>query len=362
MNYSSTCIHRWPLGGSLDEMQVADGFTPFSCIQFTQNMKNKLWNLRNVLYVATLLLPIAVLTNSCDRTSVDNFSSSVLMKSKWTSHEAEFNEYSDWAEYVQHIWTFYFTSTSEGILVATDKWIDSSGIDDEGYDTSNIFFTYTVSGNTVTCLMENGTTYRLVYEDGCLTMGDSRYTPATPSSGDQQMIGRMQEEHQYRGNYEMDYQIGFDNKLYPTIYNKKTKTYEHHIFMGFGVLENTYLRGISEFGIALNTSEGTVDNKSGMTASGVNVSVHKIMNQSLKCFTHMLSDNKAHMWNAVVTVTSKYKTVSLDYRCIFYAGKKVNIDYNYFDTDGSGYVYSKNAGTETYTPARIVDEEGNQIY
>lgn len=326
-------------------------------------MRNQQSKTRIALYVALLLLPLSGLICSCssDESTGDNLTS-VLMKSKWTNNEAEFNEYDDWAEFVQNLWSFYFTSESEGVLIATYKWIDSSGINDEGHDTSGIFFTYTVSGNTVTCQMEDGNTYRLVYNDGFLTMGDSRYRPVTPSSGDWQQIARLQEEHQYKGNYEMDYQIGFDNKFYPTIYNRKTKTYEHHIFMGFGVENNTYKRGISEFGIALRSSDGTVDNKTGSTSSGVSVSTHNVSGQSTKCFTHTLSDNNAHTWDTMVIVTSKKKTVTLDYTCIFYIGKKADVNYTYFDTDGNGYAYSKAFGSETYTPSTVVDEEGNKIY
>jgi len=293
------------------------------------------------------LLAITIITfvcncvASCGSDDDDGLTSLQLMQNKWMSHDAEFHDNGDWAELTQNIWTFFFTSENEGILQATNKWIDSSGFGDEGRDTAYIFFTYTISGNMVICQMEDGNTYRLAYRDGKLWRDDFAYEPSFVSSSDRSMIAQQQEAHRYRGDYNLDFTVGFDtNSFYPTTYSKSQ--YSHTIPMAFGVPENMLMRGITEFGIAVRVVNGTVDNTTRKTYGDALVSVQSIGGVSTKCFSHSISDNSAHTWQTTLELTSSTKTVTFEYTYFLYA-------------QGKGYVFGDSFLRQTYTPNKIVN-------
>ena len=144
---------------------------------------NKLSRLLSLLF----LLSSVCIQTSCKDTEEETGSnelSSKLQQYKWMTREFEFNEYDTYVELTQDVYVYYFISDSEGILRCHHKWIDTSGIDDEGHEISNSFFDYTVSGSKVKISLENGRSYSLTYDGTYLKNGDEYYKPLTPSAGD----------------------------------------------------------------------------------------------------------------------------------------------------------------------------------
>ena len=110
---------------------------------------------------------------------------STLMKYKWMSDaDYDFNEYDTWMELTKDVVVYYFVSETEGVMRHHHKWIDSSGIDDEGRTVDNIYFTYTVRGNEVTVQLEDIGRQVFTCDGSSLTGNGGSLRAVTPSSGD----------------------------------------------------------------------------------------------------------------------------------------------------------------------------------
>lgn len=122
--------------------------------------------------------------------SDSNFSelTATLKKYKWMSDaEYEFTDFTTWAELTKDVFVYYFMSDTEGVLRHYHKWIDSSGIADEGLYVSNIYFAYTVNGNTVNIrfIDSNFPRVTFTYDSNYLRSEDGDVLKAVvPSTGD----------------------------------------------------------------------------------------------------------------------------------------------------------------------------------
>ena len=114
--------------------------------------------------------------------------SATLQKYKWMSDaEYEFTDFTTWAELTKDVFVYYFMSDTEGVLRHYHKWIDSSGIADEGLYVSNIYFAYTVNGNTVNIrfIDSNFPRVTFTYDSNYLRSEDGDVLKAVvPSTGD----------------------------------------------------------------------------------------------------------------------------------------------------------------------------------
>ena len=105
--------------------------------------------------------------------------------------------------------------------------------------------------------------------------------------------------------------------------------------MDFGVSKGTYALGYTSFGVAVRTPDGTVENASAKTK--------KVNGVNMKCFEEALySGDKDYEWGDLLIVSSKNKTVTLEYVPYFY------------DNNAREYVYM-NKQTYTYTPKEITN-------
>ena len=111
-----------------------------------------------------------------------------LQKYKWMSDaEYEFTDFTKWVELTKDVFVYYFMSDTEGVLRHYHKWIDSSGIADEGLYVSNIYFAYTVNGNTVNIrfIDSNFPRVTFTYDSNYLRSEDGDVLKAVvPSTGD----------------------------------------------------------------------------------------------------------------------------------------------------------------------------------
>ena len=101
--------------------------------------------------------------------------------------EYEFTDFTTWAELTKDVFVYYFMSDTEGVLRHYHKWIDSSGIADEGLYVSNIYFAYTVNGNTVNIrfIDSNFPRVTFTYDSNYLRSEDGDVLKAVvPSTGD----------------------------------------------------------------------------------------------------------------------------------------------------------------------------------
>jgi hypothetical protein len=264
----------------------------------------------------TLLFAALCLFTACP--DDDNINSNdlrnTLQKYKWMSgSNVEFNEYDTWAELTNDVFVYYFISDTEGVLRHHHKWIDSSTSNNEGRRVDNTFFSYSVDGNSVTIRLESGNGNTLTYDCTNLKGSGDIYHPVTPSAGDWEQIRKLQEEHQFKGDYDFDYTIGWDNN-WPSYY--ENGKYTHLITLAFGVPKNTRKRGIVEFGIAINPENGTVNNKMGLNDDKtIFVSSKRVKGVKAVCFSGTLLGNEAQTWNTIITFESKEKTAK--FRIVF---------------------------------------------
>lgn len=290
---------------------------------------------------------------------------STLRQYKWMSgNNVEFNEYDTWVELTSDVEVYYFISDTEGILRIHHKWIDSSGIDDEGHCIDNVSFNYTVNGNTINVSTKYGRS-TLRYENNSLTDGSEVYRPIKPSSGDWAQINKVREELKYQGNYDFEYTIGFDNsQLSFSVYNTKTKMYTHGINFMFKAPETAILRGMFEFGIALTTEDGTVDNKKGKQGDAY-VTIHNMFGlKNVRCFTGAIYEGSNLTWESKVYITSPHKTITLKYAPVFNTGRNPVLDEEYeeyYSIDSQNYIYRNSLSSESFTPTWVIDQDGNVI-
>lgn len=306
-------------------------------------MKNKRNPFTRLLSVV-MLLSLCCLFTACPSDSEEkedissNELTSILRKSKWVNRDYYFDAGGAYAELSQTTDYYYFISDTEGILCHYYKWIDTSGIDDQGLDASYIFFTYTISGNRVSIKKEDGYSQSFVYDGEFLKSGNDYYRPVTPSAGDWEQIAKIKEKHKYEGDYEFEYFIGFDNS-FPSVYEKGI--YTHVITLGFVVPENTYIRGITEYGIAIYPTNGEISYKKGLK-DGVWVEKKYVHGLQSICYIGTFSDNNEHTFTVNFTFTSTAKTAKFKYAPTFYTTKEGwkdghnFIDYEYVPKNISG--------------------------
>ena len=290
---------------------------------------------------------------------------SKLKQHKWILRESEFNMYSQTElELRSDTHYLYFISDSEGVELTITKIDDTFDELGHSLDRDYSYFNYYVDGNKVYLNYELSGYKNLVYENGVLNQDkDVVWYPSALNSSERDEMNRLMEEKGYKSDFNFDFSIGFDNKspLSYTVYDTRTGTYTHSILWGFGVPSNTYARGITSFGIALTTDDGTVDTGTGRSEEA-SVSTHNIGSyRNVRCFMGTLTDNSEHWWNTRITISSKKKTISLKYTCIFYAGKNPSYDKSHFSLDSQGYVYANSFNYESYSPTRIVDQNGNVV-
>ena len=114
-------------------------------------------------------------------------------------------------------------------------------------------------------------------------------------------------------NDDLTCHVGFDNSVFPTIY--QNGTYTHQIFLGFGVSKGHYSAGIGEFGIALKPSDGTITN------SKKSDDVYVTNLNGYKYFSGVIFNDNAYEWGTIVFVRSKSKKVVFDYYVRYYNEK-----------------------------------------
>lgn len=260
-------------------------------------MKNKR-NLFARLLSVVMLLSLCCLFAAChsDSEEKDDISSSdlssILRKSKWVNRDYYFDAGGAYAELSQTTDYYYFISDTEGILCHYYKWIDTSGIDDQGLNSSYIFFTYTISGNKVSIKKEDGYSQSFVYDGEFLKSGNDYYRPVTPSAGDWEQIAKIKEKHKYEGDYEFNYTLQFSPELYS--YYDKSK-YHHLIRLALVTPENTFIRGVLMFGVAIIPTNGEISYKRGYSD---NIWVEKrfIDGTQAICYTGSLIGNSQQSW------------------------------------------------------------------
>ena len=144
-------------------------------------------------------------------------------------------------------------------------------------------------------------------------------------------------------NSDITFHVGFAND-WPTLYDSKKEQYTHQIYMGYGISKGNYKLGINEFGVCVRAVNGSVTNKNTHEDMlGNYVSTDFIDGQSTKCFTGFLYEDIAYEWGALLFVTSKDKTVTLEYTPRYYNGNT------------GKYIESKTE-TYVYTPKEIYTE------
>jgi len=295
-----------------------------------------------------MLLSLCCLFTACpsDSDDKDNVSqselSSILRKNKWVNRDYNFDAGGAYAELTQDVDYYYFISETEGILCHYYKWIDTSGIDDHGREESYFFFTYSISGNSVSLRMEDGSTQSFVYDGQYLKKGNYYYAPVTPSAGDWEQIDIIKEKHKYEGKYEFEYFIGFDD-TWPSVY--ENGVYSHVIMLGFSVPENTYIRGISEFGIAIYPVNGDISYKKGFK-DDVWVEKKYVHGLQSYCYIGTFSDNKEHSFTVTFVLTSTSRTAKFKYAPTFYTAKE-------------GWKDGHNFVDYEYVPKKIMDDENS---
>ena len=105
----------------------------------------------------------------------------------------DFNDFDTWLELTKDVFVYYFVSDTEGVLRHHHKWIDSSGIDDEGHTVDNIYFEYSVNGNSVNIRFIDSNFPRVTFTyDGNMLKSDSDILYSVlPSSGDWAQVKKL---------------------------------------------------------------------------------------------------------------------------------------------------------------------------
>ncbi len=160
-----------------------------------KSLKRKLHSVSAVV----LLLALSCLFTACPSDSDDSSSDSsglaaTLQRYKWMSTaDYDFNEFDTWLELTKDVFVYYFVSDTEGVLRHHHKWIDSSGIDDEGHTVDNIYFEYSINGNSVNIRFIDSNFPRVTFTyDGNMLKSESDILyPVSPSSGDWAQVKKL---------------------------------------------------------------------------------------------------------------------------------------------------------------------------
>lgn len=160
-----------------------------------KSLKRKLHSVSTVV----LLLALSCLFTACPSDSDDSSSDSsglaaTLQRYKWMSTaDYDFNEFDTWLELTKDVFVYYFVSDTEGVLRHHHKWIDSSGIDDEGHTVDNIYFEYSINGNSVNIRFIDSYFPRVTFTyDGNMLKSESDILyPVSPSSGDWAQVKKL---------------------------------------------------------------------------------------------------------------------------------------------------------------------------
>lgn len=160
-----------------------------------KSLKRKLHSVSTVV----LLLALSCLFTACPSDSDDSSSDSsglaaTLQRYKWMSTaDYDFNEFDTWLELTKDVFVYYFVSDTEGVLRHHHKWIDSSGIDDEGHTVDNIYFEYSINGNSVNIRFIDSNFPRVTFTyDGNMLKSDSDILYSVlPSSGDWAQVRKL---------------------------------------------------------------------------------------------------------------------------------------------------------------------------
>ena len=160
-----------------------------------KSLKRKLHSVSTVV----LLLTLSCLFTACPSDSDDSSSDSsglaaTLQRYKWMSTaDYDFNEFDTWLELTKDVFVYYFVSDTEGVLRHHHKWIDSSGIDDEGHTVDNIYFEYSINGNSVNIRFIDSNFPRVTFTyDGNMLKSDSDILYSVlPSSGDWAQVRKL---------------------------------------------------------------------------------------------------------------------------------------------------------------------------
>lgn len=160
-----------------------------------KSLKRKLHSVSTVV----LLLALSCLFTACpsdsDDSSLDSSGlAATLQRYKWMSTaDYDFNDFDTWLELTKDVFVYYFVSDTEGVLRHHHKWIDSSGIDDEGHTVDNIYFEYSVNGNSVNIRFIDSNFPRVTFTyDGNMLKSDSDILYSVlPSSGDWAQVKKL---------------------------------------------------------------------------------------------------------------------------------------------------------------------------
>lgn len=204
------------------------------------------------------------------------------------------------------------------------------------------YFTYTFEGNIIACtgvmagedgnVDENWTQSFEYHNDHIIPIGAYSDITLYPEWYNDNSGGNSSNSGTSGGTSNSTFHVGFTND-WTSLYSKGT--YTHQIFMDFGVSKGTYALGYTSFGVAVRTPDGTVENASAKTK--------KVNGVNMKCFEEALySGDKDYEWGDLLIVSSKNKTVTLEYVPYFY------------DNNAREYVYM-NKQTYTYTPKEITN-------
>lgn len=100
--------------------------------------------------------------------------------------------------------------------------------------------------------------------------------------------------------------------------------YTHQVWVGFGVSSGHYSAGITKFGIALSTPDGTVTTTDGEKGNNkeVTVTTTKIRGKEMKFYWADITNDIEYDWDGFFTVNSKSKTIKIEYVCRYYNSRK----------------------------------------
>lgn len=276
---------------------------------------NRLWNVIAMFFV---LLCEVIGFSSCTNEDEKEFTAD-LTQYKWVCRSDQFST-SSTIEYDAYAYTFYFVSSTEGILHTYFKWMDSDGDGDNRTD--NYFFTYTVKGNKINIKQDDGTTSQLTINSNGLLKDESDwiYTKESLTSSDRTFIAQETLNHQYYGNLDFGYDIGFNDFMNIAPQRNSDGTYSHTIHMTFGVPAEMLRRGVREFGIAVDVENGTVENATNKFTDDAYVKKRYVNGKNVTTFTTTVPDNNEHKWGVLLSVKSKSKDVLLKHAVVLNVG------------------------------------------
>ena len=308
----------------------------------------KYFSYRMTIMMVTILSMTLV---SCDKKDPTSSDSKGIMQEiqryKWTGQSIEEEVYSYGTATYTQTWTVYFINDSQGVMHWTA--VDRDTALGTSRDEDDIEFYYEIKGNTIH--LYGGSNFVFEYYDGFLVEGETIFSPSSLGSSDYAYLqnylngngGNNNGGGNNDNNSDITFHVGFAND-WATLYDSKKGQYTHQIFMGYGMSKGNYKLGINEFGVCVRAVNGSVKNKNTHDDGlGNYVSTEFINGQSTKCFTGFLNEDIAYEWGTILYVTSKDKTVTLEYTPRYYNGNT------------GKYVVS---GTETYvyTPKEIYTE------